>query len=87
MGHMGWSWVGSGCGGRGPHARVCEAAGSVVPRLAVGCVRVWRRGGVAAACRVCPSRVLGGCGAADRGWCGWRRWDVRRDCVARAAEA
>ena len=87
MGHMGAPWVGGGCGGRGPHARVRATAGSVVPRLAVGCVRVWRRGGVAAASRVRPSRVLGGCGAADRGWCGWRRRGVRRDCVARAAEA
>ena len=56
---MGWPWVGGGCGGRGPHARVRATAGSVVPRLEVGCVRVWRRGGVAAAPRVCPSRVLG----------------------------
>ena len=78
---------GGGCGGRGPHARVRAAAGSVVARLAVGCVRGWRRGGVAAASRVRPSRALGGCGAADRDWCGWRRRGVCRDCVARAAEA
>ena len=32
-----------GCG-RGPHApRVRATAGSVVARLVVGCVRVWRR--------------------------------------------
>ena len=36
MGYMGWPWVRSGCDGRGPHARVYAAAGSVVPRLAVG---------------------------------------------------
>ena len=66
-GAHGWPWVGGGCGGRGPHARVRATAGSVVARLAVGCVRGWRRGGVAAASRVRPSRVLGGCVAADRG--------------------
>ena len=79
--------MGGGCGDGGAHARVRAMDGPVVARLAVGCVRVCRRGGVAATSRVRPSRVLGGCGAADRGWCGWRRRGVRRDCVARAAEA
>ena len=36
----GGPWVGGGCGGRGPHARVHATASSVVARLAVGCVRV-----------------------------------------------
>jgi len=63
MGHMGSLWVVGGCGGRGTHART---TGSVGTRLTVGCVRAWRRGGTAAASRVHPSWVVGGCAGAVR---------------------
>ena len=73
--------------GPGPPACVRGAAVSVVARLVVRCVRVWRRGGAAAASRVHPSWVVGGCGAAARGWRAWRRRVVRRACVGRRRRA